>query len=112
MKIIQLEQLNLKLLLGVLELAVGVLPARRGCVAGGLFARRSILFFGAEGHGQTPYVGGVSNVGDPDWGGLLEGHPEGRLLCEGHIVEGLDVEAHGLAEGELLGTDALKIPVS
>lgn len=51
MKIIQLEQLNLKLLLRILELAVGVLPARRGCVAGGLVARRGILFFGAEGHG-------------------------------------------------------------
>jgi hypothetical protein len=94
MKIIQLQQLDLKFLLRILELAVGVLPARRGCVAGGLVARRGILFFVAEGHGQSPYVGGVSNVGDPDWGGLLEGHPEGRLFCEGHVVEGLDVEAH------------------
>lgn len=92
-KSFQFHQLNLKLLLRVLELAVGVLPDRRRVIGGGLVACRGIVLL-AEGHGETPYVVSVSNIGNSDRCGLLEGHPEGRLLIDGHVVKGLYIEAH------------------
>jgi hypothetical protein len=111
MKSLQFHQLNLKLLFRVLEVAVGALPDRRWVVGSGLVTCWCTVLL-AEGDGQTPYVGSVSNIGDSDRGGLLEGHPEGRLVSEGHVVEGLYVEAHWLAERELLRANALKSPVS
>ena len=93
MKSFQFHQLNLKLLLRVLEIAVGALPDRRRVIGRGLVACGGAVLL-AEGHGQTPYVVSVSNVGNSDRCGLLEGHPEGRLLVDGHVIKSLDVEAH------------------
>lgn len=108
---VELHQLHLELLLGVLELVGRVLPdgGRRGVVV--VLGGDLSVVLGGEGHGQAPHVGRVADVRDADGGRLLEGHPEGGVGREGHVVEGADVEAQGLGKGHLAGSDALKVPL-
>jgi hypothetical protein len=107
---VELHQLDLELLLGVLKLVVRVLPDGRRVGVVIVLDRDLSVVLGGEGHRQTPDVGRVADVRDADGGRLLEGHPEGGVGREGHVVEGADVEAQGLGKGHLAGSDALKVP--
>lgn len=109
---VELHQFHLKLLLGVLELVMGVLPdGRRVGFVVIVLDRDLSVFLGGKGHGQTPDVGSVTDVRDTDGSRLLKSHPEGGVGREGHVVEGANIEAQRLSKGHLAGTDALKVPL-